>query len=79
MNFNFDVSQMIMAGFFLLTVAPMTAMALHGFSSWSETIDNDLDSLTQILVQIWVLMILPVSFYIAIFTKFNNPFKEVKT
>lgn len=76
MKFNTDYRQILPAIFFFITVIPMTFMAIHGFSSWSETVSEDVNSFMQILVQIWVVSIIPITFYIMLFSKFHNPFKE---
>ena len=73
LDFDFQPSQILTSIFFFLTVMPMTVMAIHGFSSWSETTDN---KFVQNLVSIWILLIIPITLYFCIFTKFHNPFKK---
>ena len=76
MQFNIKWNQGLVAIFFICTVLPMTAVALWGFQFITdiETVDLTL----QWLVQIWVIALIPITFYIAFFTKFNNPFKKVE-
>ena len=76
MNFNIDWKQGLVAMFFFATVMPMSIMAIHGFSNYE--FDKEIDETLQMLVQIWVYLLIPITFYIAFFTKWNNPFKEIK-
>ncbi len=73
MNFDIDTRQILPAFFFFITVMPMTAMALFGFSSFEATQEN---KTIQTLVEIWIVLIIPITLYIMFFSKFHNPFKE---
>ncbi len=73
MNFNMDWKQGLVAMFFFVTVMPMTAMAIYGMSKLEAT--NEIE---MIFTNIWILLLIPITFYIAFFTKYNNPFKEIK-
>ena len=73
MNFNMDWKQGLVAMFFFATVMPMTAMAIYGMSKWEST--NEIE---MIFINIWILLVIPITFFIMLFTKWNNPFKEIK-
>ncbi len=76
MNFNIDWKQSLIAIFFFATVLPMTSVALWGFQNITDI--ESMDIVLQWLVQIWIILLIPITFYIAFFTKYNNPFKEIE-
>ena len=65
--------QILVAVFFFMTVIPLTITAIYGFSKAGIN-----DPITQILVQTWMYLIIPITIYIAVFTKFDNPFRRKK-
>jgi len=74
-KFNIYALQVLIAVGFFVTIMPLTLVAVVGF----DVLEMN-DPLTQTLITIWTMAIIPITIYITIFTKFNNPFKrEVKS
>ena len=59
---------------FFVTITPLIAVAIFGFG----TMENEFSEnpLTFLFVELWTLAVIPVTIYIGIFTKFDNPFKK---
>ena len=59
---------------FFMTIIPLIGVAIYGFGMMENEFSEN--PLTYLYVRIWTFAIIPVTIYIGVFTKFDNPFKK---
>lgn len=70
-----EIRQVPIGMFFMFSSAILLAGAILGFGMIPM---GELDLFLQIFIQFLIIAFVPLSIYIAFFTKFNNPFKKVE-
>jgi len=75
MRFYIELKQIVIAIFFFFTIIPLMIGATIGFGN-SEL--GELDLSLRLFLGVYMFLSIPISIYIAIFTKFNNPFKKIE-
>ena len=66
--------RLVTAFAFFVTIVPLIAMAIYGLGMMENEFSED--PLTFLFIELWTYAIIPVTLYIGIFTKFDNPFKK---
>ena len=59
---------------FFITIVPLIAVAVFGLGMMQNEFSED--PLTFLFIELWTYAIIPMTLYIGIFTKFDNPFKK---
>ena len=70
-----DYIQILVAAFLFSTLFVFMAVTIQGFGNMVE--EHPLDLYAQIMIQFWIYAAIPFCVYIAVFTKFNNPFRKM--
>ena len=73
--FDFDFRHILLGAFMFSTLFVYMGLVVVTFGNLD---DNPFDPLAQIGITIWMYLTIPMCFYIALFTRFNNPFRRNK-
>ena len=71
--YDFDIRQIIVGVFLFVTLVIFISVTIIGFGNMME--QHPLDTYARITILFWIYASIPFCIYIAMFTRFNNPFR----